>query len=283
MRIAAVTNEGRLASEVISSPTGPSLGPDELRAALRELVARVQAGLGAAEVAGVGLGIAGVVGDGPLSQCDNLPRLEGVDIAALVREAVEAPALVENDARCFALAEARFGAGRGARHVCGITLGTGVGCGLIVDGRLHRGALHQAGEVWSIPVRGKHLEYFLSGAGVVRGYREAGGGGLDAGLDAAEIEQRGRRGDAAALAAWRAFGEDLAFLCHTALAFLDPAVIVIGGSLARARDLYAPVLTARLQGRVQRLADAQLGAAAGVVGAAALTMPPPDEAPVRPA
>src|SRR6185295_3366702 len=97
------------------------------------------------------------------------------------------------------------------------TLGTGVGCGVMAGGRLHRGAARQAGEVWRIPIRGRRLEDFLSGAGVVRGYAVA-GGRFEAGLDARALEERARGGDPAALAAWRAFGEDLAFLCETVLA-----------------------------------------------------------------
>ena len=85
------------------------------------------------------------------------------------------PVTVENDARCFTLAEARFGAGRGARDVCGLVLGTGVGCGVMVGGRLHRGANAQAGEVYHIQLRGQSVEHFVAGAGIVRGYAAAGG------------------------------------------------------------------------------------------------------------
>ena len=180
----------------------------------------------------------------PLTQVENLPLLNGTDVAALVRDVAEVPVRLENDARCFTLAEARFGAGRGARDVCGITLGTGVGCGVMVDGRLQRGANFQAGEVWRIPMRGHHLEHFVSGAGIVRTFFDAGGEG-PADLDAAGTVERARAGDRAARAAWQVFSEDLAFLCETVISLLDPAVIVIGGSLSQARDLYRPLLDER--------------------------------------
>jgi predicted NBD/HSP70 family sugar kinase len=141
----------------------------------------------------------------------------------------------------------------------------------MVGGRLHRGAGSQAGEVYRIPLRGHPLEDFLSGAGVVRGY-EAAGGRPSAALDAQGIAALARTGDAAAVAAWRSFGEDLAFLCASVIALLDPAVIVIGGSLSRARDLYAGVLASRLEEYPTRIAEAALGPAAGVIGAAALNM-----------
>lgn len=269
LRMAAVDGEGRLASEVLSVATGRAFGPEDLRRELTSQAERLRAALGDQPLGGLGFGTAGVVDQGPLSQSDNLPRLNGVDIAALVREVAGCTVALENDARCFTLAEARFGAGRGASDVCGITLGTGVGCGLLVGGRLLRGAAAQAGEVWRIPLRERHLEYFLSGAGVVRAYVAA-GGVADPSLDAAQVAGRARAGDEAARAAWRTFGEDLAFLCQSVMAFVDPAVIVIGGSLAKARDLYADVLEPRFAGRPTRLAPAELGTAAGVIGAAAL-------------
>jgi glucokinase len=142
----------------------------------------------------------------------------------------------------------------------------------MVGGRLHRGAAAQAGEVYQIPLRGQPLEHFVSGAGVVRGY-EAAGGTPDPNLDAEGVAKLARAGDPAAGAAWRCLGEDLAFLCATLIAIIDPAVIVIGGSLSRARDLWGPALTARLEGFPTRIGEAELGREAGVVGAAALNMP----------
>ena len=269
LRVAAVTPDGRLASELLSAPTGRDFGPDQLRRVLPELAGRVRLSLPVPPARFLGFGTPGVVADGPLSQCDNLPLLNGVELARLVRDAVDCPVAVENDARCFTLAEARFGAGRGADPVCGVTLGTGVGCGVMLDGRLHRGARSQAGEVWRIPLRGRHLEHFLSGDGVVRTYEAAGGA---PGLDPAVIEARARGGESAATQAWQAFGEDLAFLCASVIALFDPAVIVVGGSLSGARDLYEAALRARLGDDVSGVTASALGAAAGVIGAAALSM-----------
>ena len=271
--MAAVTRDGRLATDVFSVPTGVRFGPDDLQRSLRELVEQARSALDARAVAALGFGTAGVVGDGPLTQCENLPLLNGANVAELVRASAGFPVALENDARCFTLAEARFGAARGAHDVCGITLGTGVGCGVMIGGRLHRGTVSQAGEVWRIPVRGQNLEHFVSGAGVVRGYLAA--GGSEIGLDAAGVLEKARLGDGAALRAWHAFGEDLAFLCELVIALLDPALIVMGGSLSRASDVYQPILAARLGERSTRIAETELGQAAGVIGAAALNMDEP--------
>ena len=270
LRVAAVTGDGRLASDVACAPTGRGFGPEDLRRALLRLTDQVRAALPGRCLDAMGFGTAGVVGRGPLSQCDNLPLLNGLEVAELVGGVVDCPVTLENDARCFTLAEARYGAGRGARDVCGITLGTGVGCGVLLGGRLHRGAGSQAGEVWRIPLRGRHLEYFLSGEGLVRSYEAAGG---SPGLDPAAVESRARDGaEAAARGAWQAFGEDLAFLCTCVIALYDPAIIVVGGSLSGASDLYGPVLSSRLDGQFTRIAGSELGSAAGVIGAATVSM-----------
>jgi glucokinase len=271
LRAAGVTERGTLATEVLSVRTGAEFTPDDLRRELRALAAQVARGMNGHSLAGLGFGTAGVVSEGPLTQSPHLPHLEGTDVRELVREAANCPVVVENDARCFTLAEARYGAARGAQDVCGLALGTGVGCGVMLGGRLHRGSSAQAGEVYHIQLRGQSVEYFIAGAGIVRGYCAEGGfGGTD--LDAEQIAQRAREGDAAAVAAWRSFGEDLGFLCETIIALLDPAVIVIGGSMSRAGDLFKPTLLARLDKHPTRIVDAELGTAAGVIGAAALTI-----------
>lgn len=270
LRMATVRRDGRLQGDVAALPTGRGFDADALRHGLRGLI---DAACRAApsEPAALGFGIAGVVGRGPLSQCVNLPLLNGVDVEALVREVAGMPVALENDARCFTLGEARFGAARGARDVCGLSLGTGIGCGLLLDGRLRRGAFAQAGEIWQVPLRGEPLEHFVSGDGVVRGYVQA-GGTPGQGLDAERVASRAREGDEAARRAWQSFGADLAWACKALITLVDPERIVIGGSLANARDLYGSTLRAELDGHPTRLVDAELGPVAGVVGAAALNI-----------
>jgi len=270
LRMAAIHGNGSLAGELFSVPTGRDFGPDELARQLSSLAQRVSSDSGRLEALGVGT--AGVIRAGRLTQVDNLPRLTGVEIAALVEAAAGCPVRIENDARCFVLAEGRFGAGRGARSLCGVPLGTGVGCGVVIEGEVHRGATSEAGEVWRIPLRGAPLEDSLSGAGVVRSYR-ASGGQDGPGVDAQAIAERARQGDAHAQKAWRALGEDLSFLCHCIFSVVDPERVVLGGSLARSRDLFEKELSSRLDERMARVKWAELGPAAGVIGAAALNIP----------
>ncbi len=272
MRMAAVGRDGLLLTEMVAIPTGRDFGPEDFRGGVARMMAGIEAKIEARSVAGLGLGVAGVVRPGPLSQCSNIPMLNGLDLADRLRSWTALPVAVENDARCFTLAEARFGAARGARHVVGITLGTGVGSGVMIDGRLHRGAAHEAGEVWAIPLRGRDIQEYLSGAGLVRAYHAAGGDAPDP--SAAGIAQRARTGDAPARAAWEAFAEDVAFLCRCVGRLLDPEAIVLGGSMAEARDLFDPRLRQCVDAPPGRIRYSTLGPAAGVIGAASLTLLP---------
>ena len=161
--------------------------------------------------------------------------------------------------------------------MCGLTLGTGVGCGVIIGGEIYRGANSAAGEVYRIPLRGFHLEHFLSGPGLVRSYVAAGGRLPEgrASVDGALISDLARQGNESAKAAWATFADDLHFACECLISLIDPEIIVLGGSIAQARDLFGPLLIRRLEGRPTRIAYAKLGTAAGVIGGAALVISVP--------
>ena len=275
LRMALVGTSGELASDVLSVPTGRAFKPDDFVAEIGNLASRL-AGIAHTEPQALGIGTPGVLVEQTISESDNLPLLNGSNLAVLAKRAVDFQVRVENDARCFALAEARFGAGHGARSICGLTLGTGVGCGVIINGEVYRGSNWAAGEVYRIPLRGFHLEHFLSGPGLVRSFIAAGGkfpeGTRPTGVAVSELA---RAGNEPALAAFSVFGEDLHFACECLISLIDPAVIVIGGSIAQSKDLFGEDLARRLAGRPTQIAYASLGTAAGVIGAAALNIPSP--------
>jgi fructokinase len=186
---------------------------------------------------------------------------------------------MENDANCFALAEVRAGAARGARMAFGVILGTGVGAGIVVDGRVWTGPQHVAGE-W-----GHHrisddgppcycgqrgcVETFLSGPALERAYVDAGGGAAEATAIAARAAG-GEARAAAVLDRWiERFGRALANVVN----ILDPDVVVLGGGLSRVEALYDRgvdavrryVFNDELRTRIVPNA---LGDSAGVIGAA---------------
>jgi glucokinase len=272
LRIGAVTPTGELLGDVLAAPTGRTFDPPALKQETKTLAHRIRRALDDAPCHGVGFGTAGVVhDDGPLSHADNLPLLAGANLRALLEETLGCPVVVENDARCFTMAESRFGAARGARNVCGITLGTGIGCGVMLNGKVIRGISSQAGEVCRAPFRDHHLEHYTSVEGLLREFEVA--GGERAGMNGARLAEIARDGSAPARAAWRGYGKALATLCEFIVALVEPEVIVFGGSLAQAHDLFEAPIVSALAGRRTRLAWAELGPRAGVIGAAVLAMP----------
>ncbi len=270
MRMAAVNAEGKLVSQMLSEPTGTAFSPEQMRENLVTMAIRIEAEIGAKNFAGLGIGSTGFMSEQGIVASDFIPLLNGVNLMAMVSESLQIPVKIENDARCFVLAEARFGAAQGCNHVVGLTLGTGVGGGVIVDGKIVHGAHRYAGEVWGIPLRGKWMEYFVSGVGIVRTFTEKGGNVAD--VDAAQVAELARGGNEIAQATFDAFAEDLWALCETLRSLLDPEVVVIGGSIALARDVFGAYFQRRLAERGPKVVWAGLGTEAGVIGAASLLM-----------
>ncbi|MEB2343111.1 MAG: ROK family protein [Deltaproteobacteria bacterium] len=148
-RAGAIRARRRRPTEATGSPAGDLARiADDVRAALAE------SGLTIADVAGVG-----VTAPGPLDPergvvllPPNLPGWRDVPISAVLHDALGVPVFLENDANAAALAEWHFGAGRGFRHLVFLTMSTGIGGGLILDGRIYRGVLGSAGEIGHVPV-----------------------------------------------------------------------------------------------------------------------------------
>jgi predicted NBD/HSP70 family sugar kinase len=158
-----------------------------------------------------------------------------------------------NDANCFALSEAVDGAGRGARGVFGVILGTGVGGGIVIDGRIVTGANAIAGE-WGhnplpLPDASDHplplcycgrrgcIETYLSGPGLAADFARASGERVEA----AEIAKRADAGDAECAAAMDRYELRLARALSGVINILDPDVVVLGGGLSNVRRLYSHV------------------------------------------
>lgn len=100
------------------------------------------------DVRGIGVGIPGVADNsGKLLFMANIPKIEGVNLRDVIGDKFRKPVFIDNDAKCFTLAEYFYGAGKGYKNVVGLVIGTGIGAGLILDGKLYRGSDGGAGEV----------------------------------------------------------------------------------------------------------------------------------------
>lgn len=183
----------------------------------------------------------------------NSTRLIGERLDVDLGEALGREVRLANDANCFTLSESVDGAARGARVVFGVILGTGVGGGIVVDGRVLTGLQAIAGEwghnplPWPRPDElpgpecycGRHgcIECFLSGPGLARDYQE----GDDAPLTAEDVVARADAGEARAEACMARFTHRLARGLAQVINILDPDVIVLGGGLSRIPRLYESV------------------------------------------
>jgi fructokinase len=252
--------------------------------AIGELVDGLEGALG--QRGTVGIGTPGAISPATdLVKNANSVWLNGRPLARDLARRLGRPVRVANDADCFALSEARDGAGTGARVVFGVIVGTGTGGGLVVDGRAWTGPNAIAGEWGHNPLPwpaagewpgppcycGKTgcVETFLSGPGLARDHRQATGEALDA----AEIAARAGRGDPACEATLRRYEDRMARALAVVLNLLDPEVVVLGGGLSNQSRLYERV--PRLWGahvfsdRVDtRLVPPQHGDASGARGAA---------------
>jgi fructokinase len=260
---------------------------DATLAAIADLVARVAAGSGDP----VGIGIPGTLSPATgLVKNANAVWLNGQPLDRDLARRLGRPVRIANDANCFAVSEARDGAGAGARTVFGVILGTGVGGGVVVDGRALAGANAVAGEWGHNPLpwpragewpgppcycgRTGCIETFLSGPALVRDY--AAGGET---LEPAAIAARAEAGDAGAMAARDRYEDRLARALATVINLLDPDVVVLGGGLSNLTRLYAAVparwgdwvFSDRV---VTPLRRHRHGDASGVRGAAWLWAPP---------
>lgn len=167
----------------------------------------------------------------------NLPGWDDVPIVQTLEKRLGAPAFLQNDANACALAEWRFGAGRSCRNMAFLTFGTGLGAGLILDGRLYAGTNDMAGEIGHI----RAAEDGPSGygkRGSFEGFCSGGGIAQLAGVSAREAVQRADAGDEAMRAALRQSAEKLGLCLALLIDLLNPERIVIGSIYARAERYF---------------------------------------------
>jgi glucokinase len=252
----------------------------------------------AGDVRAVGFGIPALIefATGVAASSVHLP-LEGVPFRELMAERLGLPVFVDNDANLAALAEQRVGAARGAEHVVMLTLGTGIGSGVVLEGRLYRGSTGAATEIGHMtidlhgppcqgtcPGRGC-LEVMASGSAIGREGTDAGRREPESALGRA-VAQRGVvtgeevtalavSGDPVARLVMAAIGRNLGAGLASVANIFEPEVIVVGGGAAAAGDLLLDPAREMVAQRAlrpsrdhARIVPAALGEEAGMIGAA---------------
>ncbi|HUR49902.1 MAG TPA: ROK family protein [Acidimicrobiales bacterium] len=256
-------------------------GPGDVIELLAGVTGHLQTAAGAPRAIGIGApGLVTAAGD--LARAPNLPGVQDLALRSGFAEVVGVPVVVENDAATAAWAEFSNGAAAGANSMLAVTLGTGVGGGIVLDGRLVRGAHGFAAEIGHMTVReggrpcvcGKRgcWEVYASGGALGRLARE------HMGLSGEAATAAALRGEVEALVLLTEYAGEVALGLGSLVEVLDPEVVVIGGGLVEVGEaLMAPIRSA-LPGFVYSwehreptpVVAAKLGERAGAIGAALL-------------
>lgn len=181
-------------------------------------------------VVAIGIGVPSVVDreKGIVYNVVNIPHWEEVHLKEILEACFSVPVYVDNDANCFALGERIFGEGKTVDNFVGLTLGTGLGGGIIQNGKLLADANCGSGEFGMIPYQGQILEYFCSGSYFMNVW----------GVDGKEMYTRAMRKDEQALEAYRQLGVHVAAAIKIVVLTVDPEMIVFGGSVTAAHELF---------------------------------------------
>jgi len=296
LRAALVASSGAILHQ--SRTVTPRTGLQPLLARLQEMIAdlQAQAGRSGDALQGVGIGVPATLSGARVVVCPNLPFLKGVDLGSRLPAFPELPVRLYNDADAAAWGEYRLGAGRELTSFLMLTLGTGVGGALVLDGRLWRGADAMAGEVGHVMVEPQGppcgcgsrgcLEQYASARAILASARRLHTQGhptdlpsdVFEDLDGAQLAGAAAAGDPLAREAYRLAGCRLGqVIAGVAVNLLNLDGVVIGGGASAALEWMLPALREELalrafapQRDTLKILAAQLGDDAGVLGAALL-------------
>jgi len=300
VKLALVNENGQIVYSN-SVPTRAEMGYEftvnNIKQAIYELLKETK--LEAKDIQGIGFGFPGQVDykAGIVRNAPNIPGWVEVPIAKLIEDEFNIPTRVDNDVRCAALGELNYGAGKGCENMVCITVGTGIGSGLIINGKLVRGASNAAGEIGHIklqmhegPICGCGdtgcFEAFASGPSIVamaedyiKGgkstkFREMANGTA---ITPFIVCEAAKAGDPVAQRIFTIMGEYLGIGLSSVVNLLNPEKIIIGGGVADAGEILMRPLVDTLRKRAMKIAGsavevvpAQLGNTAGVIGASLL-------------
>ncbi|MDR2911866.1 MAG: ROK family protein [Alistipes sp.] len=215
--------------------------PSPSKMALGESLEYLKTHIGAMmtpDVEGIGIGVPSVVDvvRGIVYNATNIPAWEEVHLKDVLEAEFGVPVRVNNDANTFALGEAEYGVGHGLRDVVGVTLGTGVGAGIVIGGTLYSGRNTGAGEIGSLPYLDATLEDYCGSNFFSRLH----------GTTGSEAAAAAAKGDAKAQAIWDEFGGHMGMLMQIILFTYDPEAVIFGGGISRAWPLFERATLAKM-------------------------------------
>lgn len=251
------------------------------------------------KIEGIGFDFPGQIDykNGIVKLAPNIPGWVNVPIAKIIEDEFQVPTKIDNDVHCAAIGELKFGAGRGCENFICMTVGTGIGSGIVINGQLVRGASNAAGELGHIKLNmetnnlcgcGDYgcLEAFASGPSIVKmaqeylmsgkstKFRELANGGE---ITPFLVCEAAKMGDPVAKRIFTIMGEYIGFGLSSVVNLLNPEKIIIGGGVAEAGDILLEPIRETIKKRAMVVAGsavevvkAELGNSAGVIGASML-------------
>lgn len=224
IRVGLVKDGVVLKKEIIPCPSQAT--GEEVLFCLESLIERMIV----PQAKGIGVGVPSVVDatEGIVYNAANIPSWKEVPLKHLLEKRFSVPVCVNNDSNCFTLGVKHFGEGRTCRNMVGMTIGTGVGAGIIINDELYGGENTGAGEIGSLPYLSHDFEHYCSSGFFVHYY----------GITGKEAAAKATTGDRSALQIWNEFGSHLGELMKTVLFTYDPEAIIIGGGIASAFTFY---------------------------------------------
>jgi len=297
LRMAAIDDGGRIISR-FRAETPRTERADEIACAIADAAEKCRGAVGRiGEVKALAVAVPAIIDSksGITLKAPNVPALDGFRLTAALSSKLNLPVVLENDANAAAVGEHSFGAARGFENAVAVTLGTGVGGGIIINGKILRGIDGTAGEIGHICVepfgapcgcgsRGC-LEQYASATAVTRIARELENQYPKSSLrneprpTSADIYEAGTRGDELALEVFRRMGFYLGVALADLVNVLNPEVIVVGGGASAGWDLFIHHLKAQICERAfgepaerVKIVRAHLGDDAGLMGAARLAL-----------
>jgi len=178
----------------------------------------------------IGIGVPSVVDvdEGIVYDVQYIPSWVEVPLKKYMEDRYHIPVFVNNDANCFAVGEYHFGKGNGIDSMIGLTLGTGLGAGVIINQKLYAGHNCGAGEFGFFNYLDNILEFYCSGSFFQNVY----------GLDGVQVFEDAKKGDAKALALYQELGTHIGYAIKMVMYSYDPSLIVLGGSVSHAYDFF---------------------------------------------
>jgi glucokinase len=275
----AIKPDGEILGEPVTVDTA---GNDENQKILCRITGSIEkviknSGLKPADITGIGMGVTGPLDivSGTILECPQLPTMHFYPLRERIIEKFKLPVYMDNDANALLLGESIWGAGKEYGTTLGFTLGTGLGCAIVIDNKLFTGANGMAGEIWPSPDKDGTIEDIVSGRGVSTTYHRL----TNNVKTSKEISLLAREGDPDAIETWNIFGRALAFALAWGINLFDPDIVILGGSIANSIDLFYDHMDSFLRKHIcpvpaakTRVVKAELGDFAGFMGAAAFVI-----------